>query len=1067
MNIWEILKTEETKDKQRIQAAYRAQLAVTNPEDDPEGFMRLRQALEDALKAADAKDEKREAPRGPVFEDGPVGDWMEKVHQVYCHFSKRIDPAQWQQLLRDEVCLNLDTRIQVRSSLLEYMMEHFFLPQSVIQVLDRQLGLTERMDELREEFPQEFLDAVITESLREKEYPPYEFLKGDDSLPFDEYLRLQAALTDCISRRDTEKARQIAGQMEATGIESPYLRLDKAKICCQEEHYEEARRLVESLLPQYEELEDARLMKGDVAFLMEDIQTAKKEYEKVLRQDPASQWARCGMGKCFVREGRYKEANSLFCDLLEEDPYDLGAADWLKECNERYIGELTEKMRQPRETDNAETALELAWCYYQNERYEETLDVLKQVWPDETQKIEYHSLMGRAGLSCGKMEQAMEHFQQWERQLLKLPDTEENREKKRQQLPFVRLLISNVYSETGRRQEALTQVETILEDDPQNGEALAFKGQLLLDLWEFEKAVDTLTRAIELGPASHTLFLLRARAFYYLDYLSEAFDDCERSLEIYPFELTAYVYKTKILIEAGELEAAEDTLRYLEEEGVQGSEFLFLRGYIKEAGEDFREAERLYRRSLSEWKAAGEKEEGFGLEEPAEVWHHLAVMAYDEDMEDFEPVIRMINQGLEENPDYVYLIELKAEIAYLCDHFQEALELYEKTRELAPGKIGTCGLIDTVYRDLEQWDRALEFAEMQLRQTPTGYAYMRRGQVFTCLDQTEAARKDFEKAIELAPELSYPYNYMGVLRELAGDQEEALAYYEKAIAVGETEDDLCGEAYKNAANLYCRKKDFGQAARTLRRGFERMEEESFLYEMIELQRVAGWFDQAEETLKEYKKAAGLKRMSFEYNWELAHIYRDRGKLDLAFSIYDAEGVEEAGALREAGKILFYRGKYKKALKYFKKAILLLQKQSEEETFLRAEYYLWAARAAQRLDDRDQAQELAGQGLDWIPASFETELGACLPMVYKLLGGLNSAAGYDKKAEAYLVKALELRVCDYCDYSRCADALYELGQLFQQQGRKEEAMKFYRKGLETAPYDFDLVCGAKLLEKGKL
>ena len=769
------------------------------------------------------------------------------------------------------------------------------------------------------------------------------------------------------------------------------------------------------------------------------------------------------MGKCRVKQGRYKEANTIFCDLLEEDPYDLGAADWLKECNDLYIQELTEKLR---ENADAETALELSWCYYQNEQYEAALTVLEQVQPDEVQLIEYHSLAGRASLSCGKQEQAMDHLKQWEQLLLQLSDTEENRRRKKEQLPYVRLLIGNVYSETGMHQEALNQVSKVLEADPDNGEALGFKGQLLLKMWGFEKAVEILSRAIRLEPASHTLFLLRAQAFYHLDYLSEAFDDCEQALEIYPYELAAYVYKTKILIEAGELDGAEDTLRYLEEEGVQGSEFLFLRGYIQEARGNFREAEQLYQSSLSSKPG---QEENFDLEDPAEVWHHLAVMAYDEDAEDFEPVIRIINRGLEENPDYVYLVELKAEIAYTCQHFREALQLYKKMLELVPGKIGLCGLIDTVYREMEQWDRALEYAEKQVQQTPTGYAYMRRGQVLTCVDQMEDARRDFERAIELAPELSYPYNYMGVLLELEGNEAEALAHYERAIAVGEAEDDLCGEAYKNAANLYCRKKDFHQAAQILHRGFQLMEEPQLLYEEIEVHRLAGRPQQAEETLREYQKAAGLKKMSFEYNWELAHIYRDSGQLDLAFSIYDAEGVNEAAARREAGKILYYKGKYKKAFKYFKKAILMLgeERSLEEEPFLAAEYYLWAARTALALGDRPEAAELARQGLRQIPDNFETELGACLPMVYKLLGGLQAAGGDLQKGKACLEKAMESRICDYCNYARCADALYEMGYLYQQQGRNEEALDCYRRGLAEAPCDADLSCAVRLLEKGKL
>ena len=48
--IFRVLQIEETKDKEIIKAAYRRLLVYVNPEDDPEGFQRLRQAYEEAVR---------------------------------------------------------------------------------------------------------------------------------------------------------------------------------------------------------------------------------------------------------------------------------------------------------------------------------------------------------------------------------------------------------------------------------------------------------------------------------------------------------------------------------------------------------------------------------------------------------------------------------------------------------------------------------------------------------------------------------------------------------------------------------------------------------------------------------------------------------------------------------------------------------------------------------------------------------------------------------------------------------------------------------------------------------
>mgnify|MGYP001110857999 CR=1 FL=1 len=55
--IFAILGVDETKDERALKNAYRQQLMHTNPEDDPEGFKRLREAYEAACDYAANEEE--------------------------------------------------------------------------------------------------------------------------------------------------------------------------------------------------------------------------------------------------------------------------------------------------------------------------------------------------------------------------------------------------------------------------------------------------------------------------------------------------------------------------------------------------------------------------------------------------------------------------------------------------------------------------------------------------------------------------------------------------------------------------------------------------------------------------------------------------------------------------------------------------------------------------------------------------------------------------------------------------------------------------------------------------
>jgi hypothetical protein len=47
---WDLLGIAQTRDRMEIRKAYAARLKVVHPEDDPDGFMALRSAYEDALR---------------------------------------------------------------------------------------------------------------------------------------------------------------------------------------------------------------------------------------------------------------------------------------------------------------------------------------------------------------------------------------------------------------------------------------------------------------------------------------------------------------------------------------------------------------------------------------------------------------------------------------------------------------------------------------------------------------------------------------------------------------------------------------------------------------------------------------------------------------------------------------------------------------------------------------------------------------------------------------------------------------------------------------------------------
>ena len=104
MNIWDILKIEETKDKDKLKSAYRTLLTKVNPEDDPEGFMELRRAYEEAVKLADVKDDKNDGSGC-----SPLDELLNRIKEIYNDFNSRIDVSVWQELFNSDIYVSLES----------------------------------------------------------------------------------------------------------------------------------------------------------------------------------------------------------------------------------------------------------------------------------------------------------------------------------------------------------------------------------------------------------------------------------------------------------------------------------------------------------------------------------------------------------------------------------------------------------------------------------------------------------------------------------------------------------------------------------------------------------------------------------------------------------------------------------------------------------------------------------------------------------------------------------------------------------------------------------------------
>jgi len=155
LKCWKFLGIKKTDDIREIKRAYARKLRDHSPEDDPEGFMKLRECYERALWLASASKHRSVMPVPSAESALPVeinetetfthteishaGQIIEKLEELYSNFERRMDPREWKRLFNSFSIVELQA---VEKTTVQFLNEHYILPFDVWEYLDSELGLS-------------------------------------------------------------------------------------------------------------------------------------------------------------------------------------------------------------------------------------------------------------------------------------------------------------------------------------------------------------------------------------------------------------------------------------------------------------------------------------------------------------------------------------------------------------------------------------------------------------------------------------------------------------------------------------------------------------------------------------------------------------------------------------------------------------------------------------------------------------------------------------------------------------------------------------------------------------
>lgn len=1083
--IFEILGIEETNDKDRLRQVYRAQLVHHHPEDDPEGFKALRTAYEEAVALADKKEAEQEQLEGKLSQGE---QWIAEAEKRYARLSSRKDVEGWKQWLADDYCVALDTAEEARKRFLQFALSHFYYPDEVWKVFDKEFQIVADKKQLEENFPENFLEYVVW-NIHDGVFIDFDLFEGEDEADFDEYIRHYYDLKHAAEAGDAAKAAEVLKILDNYPIHHVYVDVERMKLAVALEQWQEA----DNWLCLFEAREDEnvyiRLMVASACEHLEQWERAEAIYDKILQENPNTYPAGMGRARCRFHDGRYQEAKEMVLDLLEISKNDEQAQQLMMRINEHLIADYL-----AREHDLTDKEwIELGWCYLQNEQYDKAAAIVESMTDAETVRAEYNNLAGRVYLYMQQEEKALPYLKLWLEELAQIDESDTEKKDRKRRLPYAHFCVGLCYqkisqNEPDKREKALAYIDKAIETEKDQMMRLSYlssKAEWMNKIHCYKECIEICDAVLAEDKKYLPAYIMRQEAAFELNQGQSVVNDYYRIIELFPNYPKCYLLAAKTFYYYKEYKDALEIIKQAEAAGQQTDSTKYLKAkcnyYLSENMNQVREVEEIYEELLSSQNLLEDEKEQLRID-------LSECLIY---MQDYKTALVRIERFMGEYPDNHTFIWIRADILQYLERYDDALTAYEAARTYFPKHPGVlfdlakCQMktnrydeaagnlkevlqLDEQYRDangllmevyhqlmLQNQDvrflkEALPYGARQIELTPTEYDYIQRGILYQDAGEPEKAMEDFLAALEINPDSAYAANNLGFDYRLMDRFEEALPMLERSLKLRREQNLSLRIVYQNLAVTLLIMGDCRRASEVLKESISCGRDYSAELLLAEVyrrdQRYLDALNVYKSMIEKYPEEESALLV------ESALVYAamgDFGKGDkLIKAQYKKNRTNEWYFVQYVEYLSEVRRDYRKILQVFRR------EPKSEDRRRRIGWQHVYIEALWRSGKKKQAAEEMEKMLVMLKEYGESKYyGIDNQAMHRFNIALGLLFGGNiSEAEQIFRQMLNGRRCRSCHYCKCFEALYGLGYVRLMAGQADEAFAYFQEALSVNPTD---------------
>ncbi|MBR3824985.1 MAG: tetratricopeptide repeat protein [Lachnospiraceae bacterium] len=736
--IFQVLGIEETKDENLIKKAYREKLAVTNPEDNPEGFKRLRNAYEEACNLA-------QEPEQEVVEEErdetPSGLWVEKIAAVYANMDKRRNIACWEELFEEDVLLDLAEEENCTHKLLRFLMEHFKLPTAAWKLIQEKLHIVENNGRFREFFPADFMNYVVNRCRQGEDFE-FDQFEGAPDADYDLFIQYSDRCWEALAAKQLEQAEELIKNADDLDIRHPVMEINRARLWEEQGKTEEALEWLKKLYQEYESDLMVSFHTAEAFWRAEKKEESAEIYKKLKESNKKHYMANRRLTEWYYEQKYFKDAKKCAEEVLT-----LGGEDEMRELLTRINEELEKELvKKYAETPDAESGLELGWCLLQDSRYcegiQHALDMESLI--TEEKDAEYKGLLTKLYVESAEYVKALEMAEIWEKALEKKiasyseDEKEEEKKKDKDRVRQSYSIRAYCYGRLGFKDaenfkkaiEYIEIVEELSNEERPDYNIKLEKAQIYLDMEEYEKSLEVSMELIE----KYQIFAAYASAQKAYNRMWDAQGvincgyECIRHFPDYP---KAYERIAKVYLD---FEQKEDLKNILEQAKKADVKSPYLEAYEYLLEHEKLDSDKVDA-MLEDYRANYLEKVGEG------------------DKSLYEPGLKLINECLYSYPGPYMFVERALLHRDACE-YEKAIEDYENALADEPGNPYAYNGLSFVYKLQMEYEKALVCIKKAILYFDKEYAraYCDMADMYTLLGLPKMAVEAYEKALEVGGE---------------------------------------------------------------------------------------------------------------------------------------------------------------------------------------------------------------------------------------------------------------------------------------------------------------------------